>query len=100
MKSKRIVHVVEATATGTLSMVSLLANLQSQEGKKVAVIYSLREETPKDFISLFSPNIDMTKINMKGSLNILLSVFRLRNNIKNKDCVVFLHSSFAGFIDE
>ena len=39
---KKIFHIIESTATGTLSAMRGLANSQCNEGNEVYVIYSIR----------------------------------------------------------
>lgn len=96
---KIIMHVVESTATGTLSMLSMLANNQAEIGHNVVVVYSRREETPLDLSQYFHPAVSIINIQMTGFKAKLLSFLRLRKVIKsNKPHCLFLHSSFAGFI--
>ncbi|MBH1839337.1 glycosyltransferase [Stenotrophomonas maltophilia] len=93
-----IVHVVEATATGTLSMVRACANLLAEQGHFVHVVYSRRPETPSNLDSLFHPNVVLRCIPMGGG-SIAPAVFHLHKYLRkvNPD-IVHLHSSFAGFI--
>lgn len=96
---KKIVHVIEASATGTLAMASLLANQQAKNGLNVYVIYSLRPESPKDIEFLFSQNIRKINIQMLTPIEKLKSLIRLRKIIKSiSPNIIFLHSSFAGFL--
>ncbi|CAK1794346.1 glycosyltransferase family 4 protein [Vibrio crassostreae] len=93
-----IIHVVEATATGTLSMVALCANLQVSMGHRVSIIYSERKETPKDLYSIFNSDVALIKIDM-GFKNFPLSLFKLSKEIDNLNPdVIHCHSSFAGFV--
>ncbi|MBC8747446.1 MULTISPECIES: glycosyltransferase [Paraburkholderia] len=94
----RIVHVVESTATGTLMVVSTLATRLVKEGHEVYVIYSRREETPKNLHSMFHPGVVLEHLQMKGpSLTSILSGLRRQLAQLDPD-VVHMHSSFAGFL--
>lgn len=93
-----IVHVVEATATGTLSMVCASANLLAERGHHVHVVYSRRPETPSNLESLFHPNIVLRCIPMNGG-SIGTAIFRLHSLLRQVNPeIVHLHSSFAGFM--
>lgn len=93
----KVVHVVESTATGTLSMLSLIANLNAQSDE-VSVIYSLRPETPNDLPSRFDARIRLIHLQMDGrnKVSILYKLSRLLRKVGPD--VVFLHSSYAGFL--
>ncbi|RZF30053.1 glycosyltransferase [Paraburkholderia sp. UYCP14C] len=94
----RVVHVVESTATGTLAVVSTLATRLAKEGHEVYVIYSEREETPKNLRAMFHPDVVLQHLQMKGpSLPSVLSDLR-RKIIELKPDIVHMHSSFAGFL--
>ena len=96
---KAIIHVVESTATGTLSMIRLSANAQASAGDRVTVIYSRRPETPDDLISLFHPNVELVNIQMLSVKDKIIALFRIRSYIKSqKPSAVVLHSSFGGFL--
>jgi glycosyltransferase involved in cell wall biosynthesis len=94
-----IFHIVESTATGTLSMLKVLANSQADRGHKVTVLYSAREETPKNLEELFEPTISLIYVDMNSVLSKMKAIFQLRKLVNDtKPDNVFLHSSFAGFI--
>lgn len=93
----KVVHVIESSATGTLSMVCMIANQLAREGHQVSVIYSMREETPANFRELFEPNVTLRHIAMRGS-NLAKVLWALRKSlVEIEPDVVHLHSSFAGF---
>ncbi|MFT4437029.1 glycosyltransferase [Caballeronia sp. 15715] len=93
----RVVHVIESTATGTLAVVSTLATRLAKEGHDVYVIYSEREETPKNLRAVFHPNVGLYHLQMKGrSLARILPSLR-RLIVELKPDIVHMHSSFAGF---
>lgn len=95
----RITHIIEATATGTLSMCELLANSQSESGHTVEVIYSLRKESPSSINSFFSTRVTTTNLQMLSLMEKFAAMIRLRNHLqRNRPNIIFLHSSFAGFL--
>lgn len=96
---KKIFHIIESTATGTLSAMRGLANSQCNEGNEVYVIYSIRPDTPKNLSNYFNSNIRLINIQMSSFLDILISfikIFKLIN--QQKPQYIFLASSSAGFI--
>lgn len=96
---KTIVHIVESTATGTLSMVRLGANFQAESGYDVKVIYSIREETPEGLASLFHPAVQLINVQMGSLKEKALSLFEIRKIVSDsKPQAIFMHSSFAGFL--
>lgn len=98
-KSKNICHVVEATATGTLSMVSLLAQQQILRGHSVTILFSRRPETPADITAIFPFDATVQCIPMHGPRNWPRAVMTLRATLKRLEPdAIFLHSSFAGFL--
>lgn len=95
----KIVHVVEATATGTLSMIQLLANSQVKAGHEVYLIASIRPETPADFRKSFDSKIVIEVLDLAPDIFALIKVFRLRSRVGSiKPQVIFLHSTFAGVL--
>lgn len=95
---RTIVHIVEATATGTLSMVCTSANLFANEGHSVHVIYSPRSETPEHLAQLFHSTIVLHEIKM-DSRSAIFSIWQLRQLLKQlSPDIVHLHSSIAGFV--
>ncbi|WP_102409612.1 glycosyltransferase [Vibrio cyclitrophicus] len=92
----KIAHVVESTATGTLSMVSLSANSLVREGNEVTIIYSRREDTPSNLSDFFHVGVKLIEIKIKPSS--LLSIYNIYRAISliNPD-IIHCHSSFAGF---
>ncbi len=94
-----IIHIVEATATGTLSMVRLGANSQTEAGHEVLIIYSAREETPDNLASLFHPKVKLINVQMGSLKEKALSLIKIRKIITASNSQsVFMHSSFAGFL--
>jgi len=96
---KKITHIIEASATGTLSMAALLANCQASHGHDVSVIFSRRPETPQDLASHFNEKIQLVQIQMHSPREKLESLFRIRSYLnRTRPDSVFMHSSFAGFL--
>lgn len=94
----KIVHVIESTATGTLSICSLMANLQAKDGHEVIVFFSRREDTPSNIETYFSKNIQVKEVNLSVS-NFPKSVFKLRRLLKSLDPdIAHSHSSISGFV--
>lgn len=94
-----IIHIVESTATGTLTMIRLGANSQAEAGNDVKVIYSAREETPDDLASLFHPSVQLINVQMNSLKEKMMSLFEIRRVVFNsKPDAVFMHSSFGGFL--
>jgi glycosyltransferase involved in cell wall biosynthesis len=94
----KIVHLIESSATGTLSMVCLIANRLAREGHDVHVVYSVRPDTPPGLAAMFDARVALHHVQMKGA-GLVRTVFRLRATLTalGPD-VVHLHSSFAGFL--
>lgn len=92
-----IIHLIEASATGTLSMASLLANSQFRDGHRVRVIFSKRPETPENISDHFDDGIDLVNVQMREPAEKLYSIKKIRKEFKDAN-FIFLHSSFAGFI--
>lgn len=95
----KCLHIIEASATGTLSMAGMLAEMQSDNGMEVLVLYSEREETPKNIQDLFGEKVVLEKVDMSTLRGKLKSFFIVRALIKKFGAsTVVAHSSFAGFI--
>ncbi|KVC45513.1 glycosyltransferase [Burkholderia diffusa] len=94
----KIVHIVESSATGTLSMVCLIANRLAREGHDVHVVYSVRPDTPPGLAAMFDARVSLRHVQMKGA-GLLRTVGRLRATLNEiGPDAVHLHSSFAGFL--
>jgi glycosyltransferase involved in cell wall biosynthesis len=94
----KVVHVIESTATGTLAVVCTIANRLVMEGHEVHVIYSERNETPRNLSALFHSDVVLQKLQMKGP-SLASVLFGLRRRlVELKPDIVHLHSSFAGFL--
>lgn len=94
-----IIHIVESTATGTLSMLRLAANTQAAVGEHVAVLYSRRPETPDNLSDLFHEDVQLVNIQILSLKEKLFSFLNIRRFIKdNKPGSIVMHSSFGSFL--
>lgn len=95
---KVIVQVVEATATGTLSMVCASANLLADAGLQVHVVYSPRPETPTNLREMFRRSVTLHALPMSPRAAVAATLKLRRLLLLLRPDVIHLHSSFAGFI--
>ncbi len=94
----KILHVIESTATGVLSMASALASEQA-ERHEVEVAYSRRAETPVSVRDSFSSGVRLVQLQMSAPKDWMGALWRLRQRVdSNATDVVILHSSLAGFL--
>mgnify|MGYP000606663683 CR=1 FL=1 len=94
---KKIVQIVESTATGTLSIAVMATNTQAKIDDLV-FIYSRRAETPENIKGMFAQDIVLIEENFEKS-NFPFSIFTLRKHLKNiEPDVIHCHSSVAGFV--
>lgn len=92
-------HVIEASATGTLSMANMLVRSQIDSGSEVHVVYSPRPETPDNIHDFFGLGVVVHELDMSSPKGLLVAFFKLRFLVKKlSPNVVVLHSSFAGFV--
>lgn len=99
--NKRIVHVTECLAGGTLKFL-LLATCQLAQGElRQTLLYCRRPDSPPDVESLFDPRVELIRLETPRGLH--FSYFRalraaLRRELADADvCAVHFHSSKAGF---
>lgn len=93
----KIAHVIEASATGTLSMVVTMSNCQVGRND-VTVIYSNRPDTPENIRDMFDPRVKFIEVDM-GPKVFPFSIFNLRRQLRKvQPDVVHCHSSFGGFV--
>lgn len=95
---KVVVHVVEATATGTLSMVCASANLLVDAGLQVHVVYSPRPETPVSLKEMFRGSVTLHAMSLSGLAAAPATLQLRRLLLEIRPDVIHLHSSFAGFV--
>ena len=99
----RILHVTEAMAAGTLTILTSISQRQAAEGSVVSVLYAAREENPSDddLHRRFGPNVSLlTPVQGSSSLRGKLALFKRIREIANSGNVdvVHFHSSIAGGI--
>jgi hypothetical protein len=93
----KIVQMMESSATGTLSMVCLIANRFAREGHEVHVVYSIRDETPVDIHAMFDRNVALRHVQMKG-VPLLPALARLTSVLREiQPDVIHLHRRLPGF---
>ena len=92
-----LIHVVESTATGTLSML-VLAVKSLPKCYNITIVYSKRCDTPKDIEKIFGDNVRLIEVDM-SLISFPNSFLKLRKIIKtiNPD-IIHCHSSIGGFI--
>lgn len=80
-------------------MVSLLTQVQADNGHSVTIIYSRRPETPENINAHFPANANVICIQMHGVRSWPRAVLTLRSTLAAlQSDAIFLHSSFAGFL--
>lgn len=98
----KVLHLVESFGGGVLTSVSQLCNLQVNQGDEVILVYSLRPETPGDFIKGLDSRVKTMTISMVRRVSFyrdLRSFFTVLGLLGQlKPDVFHLHSSKAGFI--
>ena len=96
---KNFIHIIESTATGSLTAMRGLANSQKEDGHNVLVIFSRRPDTPNNLTDYFNDGIELKNVQMAGFFNIFLSFFKIYKIIQLfRPNIIFLTSSTAGFI--
>lgn len=97
----KILMVVEAFGGGIYTFLNELCNKISDD-YKIKIIYSIRDETPKDFRNDFNDKIEFINLKMNreiNPINDLRALLKLSKIIKvEKPDIVHLHSSKAGFL--
>ena len=94
----KILHLIESTATGTLSISMDLANSQNQRGHEVHYYYGRRPETPHDVEEGFSTGINLVEVSFSIFSIFLTMIVLRRYTVLHHIDVVHLHSSTAGFV--
>lgn len=93
----KIMHVAESFGAGVYSFLVDLCNELAEE-HEIIIVYSEREETPKNYKSDFHQNVKFIKFDM-GLKSSFLAIPKLVEVLRNeKPDVVHLHSSKAGVI--
>ncbi len=97
-----ILHIVESFGGGVLDFIRILsANIEGTH----TIVYSIREETPKDFRKLFPPDIKFIywksvsrEIHPIKDIEGLFELIKILKSLEETIDVIHLHSSKAGFL--
>lgn len=97
-----IVHVIEPMEHGVFVWVVDMANRLVNEGYRVSVLHSIRENTPKNWREKFDPKVELHHVQMSRSIDPVKDVKALIKLTKffkqlNPD-VIHTHSSKGGFL--
>ena len=97
-----IAHVIEPMEHGVFIWVVDMANRLVEDGYKVSVLHSIRENTPPNWREMFDPRVDLIHVQMSRSIDPVMDIkalISLTKNIKriNPD-IIHTHSSKGGFL--
>ncbi len=97
-----IAHVIEPMEHGVFIWVVDMANRLVEDGYKVSVLHSIRENTPPNWREMFDPRVDLIHVQMSRSIDPVMDIkalIGLTKNIKriNPD-IIHSHSSKGGFL--
>ena len=97
----RVLHVVEAFATGTLEVVTTISERLAERGHSMAIAYGVRPETPRDLRARVPERVELhplpwTARTVRAHLGAAHALRRLVDGWQPD--VVHLHSSFAGVV--
>ena len=103
-KSKQIhiTHVIEPMEHGVFIWVVDMANRLVQDGYRVSVLHSIRENTPENWREMFDDRVELIHVQMSRSIDPVMDVkalIGLTKNLKelNPD-IIHTHSSKGGFL--
>lgn len=98
----KIVHIVESFGGGVFSSVTQLLNLSAAGGNNCYLIFSERDETPKNIGDLVDERVNLRNIPIQSNISVwqdLRSLLLIRNALKRiEPDIIHLHSSKAGFL--
>jgi len=100
----RIMHITEALGGGVLNIIQQLATMQCRDGSTVAIVHSIRSDTPphSELINLFPTPIERIELFMTTNISPfkdLAAIYRIIRLVRKfKPDVVHLHSSKAGVL--
>jgi len=102
MLKKKIVHVIESAAGGSLSYVIDICEILDSNVWDITVIYSRRLETPKNIKELFPEHIRLIEVSLQREISIFADfkgiVYLKKIFHKLKPDIIHLHSSKAGVL--
>ncbi len=97
-----IVHVIEPMEHGVFIWVVDMANRLVNDGYKVTVLHSIRENTPKKWRSMFDEKVELIHVQMSRSINPIADAKALSGLVKNikriNPDIIHTHSSKGGFL--
>ncbi|MGK0271580.1 MAG: hypothetical protein ACI88H_002244, partial [Cocleimonas sp.] len=101
-KSMHIAHVIEPMEHGVFIWVVDMANRLVEDGYKVSVLHSIRENTPANWREMFDDRVKLIHVQMSRSIDPVMDIkalIGLTKNLKrlNPD-IIHTHSSKGGFL--
>jgi len=101
-KQMHITHVIEPMEHGVFIWVVDMANRLVQDGYRVSVLHSIRENTPENWREMFDDRVELIHVQMSRSIDPVMDVkalIGLTKNLKelNPD-IIHTHSSKGGFL--
>ncbi len=97
-----IVHVIEPMEHGVFIWVVDMANRLVEDGYRVTVLHSIRENTPKNWREMFDSRVELIHVQMSRAIDPILdmkALISLIKNIKNlSPDIIHTHSSKGGFL--
>ncbi len=100
--SLHIAHVIEPMEHGVFIWVVDMANRLVEDGYKVSVLHSIRENTPINWRDMFDTRVELIHVQMSRSIDPVMdmkALLGLTKNLKrlNPD-IIHTHSSKGGFL--
>ena len=97
-----VAHVIEPMEHGVFIWVVDMANRLVEDGYKVSVLHSIRENTPANWRDMFDARIDLIHVQMSRSIDPIMdmkALIGMTRNLKrlNPD-IIHTHSSKGGFL--
>ena len=101
-KTMHIAHVIEPMEHGVFIWVVDMANRLVQDGYRVSVLHSIRENTPANWRDMFDDRVELIHVQMSRSIDPVMDIkalIGLTKNLKrlNPD-IIHTHSSKGGFL--
>jgi len=101
-KTLHIAHVIEPMEHGVFVWVVDMANRLVEDGYRVTVLHSIREETPENWRELFDDRVALIHVQMTRSISLLKDARALikltRELHRIKPDIIHTHSSKGGFL--
>ena len=97
-----IAHIIEPMEHGVFIWVVDMANRLVEDGYKVSVLHSIRENTPSNWREMFDSRVELIHVQMSRSIDPVMdtkALFGLIKNLKQlKPDIIHTHSSKGGFL--